>query len=696
MIRRGNLRQERMKGMRKRGIIALIMAVLLLCTVLPAYAADVFAFTERNVTVYEGESIETALRREGAAEAEGELTYTSANRNVALVDQNGVVTGAGKGQTQITASLNTGKRVWKTQLNVRVERHVTKVTLDLRNLSVFRATDDEVAPLIREETMNQVIVVSAGRSIRLNTTVTPDGADRNVIYTSSDNGVARVNGANLQAVQAGECDLTVQSKSEPSVMEVFKILVVQPAKEIRVVSDSREVPAGSTLQLYAEFSPENTSIRRVEWVSKAPNIATVDENGLVTGVRKGQAQIVAKSVDGSGRSGGTYITVTQTAESISLNKTDVTVQTRRNVDLIATVLPRETSDRTVLWSSSDETIATVNNGHVTGVKAGECTITATSRSNPALTASATVHVVQRVTGVKFTTPADTSLDVRTTVQLAWTVEPADATDKTLKFTSSRPGIATVDENGLVTAVKRGATTITASATDGSSARGSVRIIVTQPVEGMSIQYPLYHVQLHGWARIRAMIEPSDANNNGVHWSSADESVVTVKGDKSAASLHGHRKGSTTVTGITDDGGFTSTAEVRVDDYNGAVMIEELYLTDDNRIKLVFRNMSDFIIDRVNFTIYCYDMFGQPMVCNDDGVSTSFDGNYPLELYPNERTEHGRFNFHHFAIADTIGVVEVRITGWVDSEGYRWSIQEDMQPTMSWGRYGVTGFPVGGQ
>ena len=681
--------------MKKSLTVILAALAVLLLAVSPALAADVFQFTEKSITVYEGESLETALRREGEA-AEGEVTYTSANERIAAVTPDGTVTGVAKGQTRITASVSLSRRVMKTQLNVKVEKRVTKVTLDQRNLNVYRSTDETVADLIAVETTSPVIVLSAGRAVRLNTTVTPEGADRNVTYESSDNGVARVNGANLQAVQAGECDLTVASASEPSVREVYRILVVQPVREIRVTAESKEVPVGGTVRVTPEFTPANTSIRKVEWSSRNPNIATVDENGVVTGVQKGQAQIVARSLDGSNRTGATYITVTRTAESISLRETEVTVQTRRNVDLIATVLPRETSDRTVIWSTSDASIATVDRGHVTGVKAGDCVITATSRSNPSLTASATVHVVQRVTKVAFTTQAGASLNVRETLQLAWTVEPENATNQTMKFTSSKPGIATVDQNGTVTAVARGATTITAMATDGSGVRGSVKIVVIQPVEGMYIQYPVYHVQTYGWARIRAMLQPSNANNNGVRWSSSDESIVTVKGDKSAASLRGHRKGTATVTGVTDDGGFTSTAEVRVDDYDGAVMIEDIYLTADGRIRLEFRNVSDFIIDRVDFTISCYDVYGQPIICNTDGESLYFEGNYPLELYPNERTEHGQFNFHHFGVTDPIGAVEVRITGWTDSEGYHWNIDEEMQPVLSWGWIADPAVQTGGQ
>ena len=100
--------------------------------------------------------------------------------------------------------------------------------------------------------------------------------------------------------------------------------------------------------------------------------------------------------------------------------------------------------------------------------------------------------------------------------------------------------------------------------------------------------------------------------------------------------------------------------------------------------ITFRNMSSFTVERVYFTVQCYDTEGEPMVCNTDGTSTSFDGNYPVTLYPGERTEHGYFNFGKGSYSKPLGKVVLHITGWKDSEGYTRNISsEDDQPTMYW-------------
>ncbi|MBQ5557147.1 MAG: Ig domain-containing protein, partial [Aeriscardovia sp.] len=128
------------------------------------------------------------------------------------------------------------------------------------------------------------------------------------------------------------------------------------------------------------------------------------------------------------------------------------------------VLPAEANDKTVTWSTSDSSIATVRNGQITGVKAGVCTVTCTSNSNPDVSASATVTVSQLVTKiVNVNDSSELTLKTGESGQLKWSVQPDDATNKGLTFKSQAPKVATVDANGVVTAVGRGVATITATA-----------------------------------------------------------------------------------------------------------------------------------------------------------------------------------------------------------------------------------------
>jgi len=398
--------------------------------------------------------------------------------------------------------------------------------------------------------------------------------------------------------------------------------------------------------------------------------------------------ITAEAADGSGKTASISLSVEQRPTQVTLKERSLNLIAGQSAMLRATVLPSDAGDRSVLWDTSDPSVATVSSaGRVTAMGRGECTITASSAADPSLTAEATVYVVQRVTGIVFN-EGSVSLPVRTTYQLSWTVQPADATNPAVTFTTGNRRIATVDANGVVTGVARGSTDIYAAATDGSNRRARIRVQVIQPVEGVSIQYGVYHVQLEKYLNIKALISPSNANNTLVHWSLENERIASVKGNgKNIGSVRGLRTGTTTITAVTDDGGYSASAEVRVADFNRAVVVDDLYVEDDNDIRMTFRNRSDFTLERVHFKVECFNTEHEPLVCNTDGESAYFTGYYPLELGPGEYTQHYEFFFRNFLKpSEEIAIVTVTITGWEDSEGYFRSIPEEEQPSLDYWRY----------
>lgn len=677
--------------MKKR--VWMLAAVLTVCLALTgtALAGNVFAFTEKTVTLFEGETYAAALKREGSFEAEAEIVYTSGKPAVATVSEDGTITAVSKGDTTITATMRRdGKQVGRAQMTVKVLRAVQKVTLNTTKLSVYEPGDPAVADLLKEETEHQVIVVPAGTTITLNTTCTPeDASDRAVTYTGSDAGVAKISNKSLQAVQRGECDLTVASKQNPEVTEVFRVLVIQPVKKITVDAGAKKVAAGGTLQLSASYTPENASITGVTWTSVNPGIATVDENGVVTGIQKGRATIKATAVDGSNTAASVTLDVTQSVTAIEFKDPELSVVTGRNVQAAVKVLPANANDKKVKWSSTDEEIATVQNGRITGKKAGICTIVCESVSNPEVVAYANVTVSQLVTKIECANdPAELTLLTGQTLQTRWNVLPEDATNKELTYKGNHPKVFTVDENGVVTATGRGTANVVATAVDAGRKSGTVKVTVIQPVTGVTIEKPLYYVQRGQSASLRAIPEPRNANNQKVDWSSADEGIMTVRSNgTSTGAMTGITPGQTTVIATTEDGGFTAFASVRVGDFNGAVQIENVDVNTNNEIKIVLRNWStDLTMELVNFKVECFNQNEEPMVCNIDGEKTYFEGRYPFTLYPGERTSHGMFRFDNHVINEPLGMVKVTILSWKDANGVTWWIPEYDQTTVTWTRY----------
>ena len=155
---------------------------------------------------------------------------------------------------------------------------------------------------------------------------------------------------------------------------------------------------------------------------------------------------------------------------ITLDKTTATVEEGATVTLTATVTPENATDKTVTWSTSNEAIATVSGGVVTGVKAGEVTITAKAGDKSAtctvtVTAASTEPEVVPVTGVTLSQTAVT-LDIDQSITLKATVAPENATNKAVTWASDKTDIATVDANGKVTAVAAGTANITVTTADG--------------------------------------------------------------------------------------------------------------------------------------------------------------------------------------------------------------------------------------
>lgn len=152
--------------------------------------------------------------------------------------------------------------------------------------------------------------------------------------------------------------------------------------------------------------------------------------------------------------------------SISLDKSSVELIEGESLDLTATISPSDATDKSVQWQSDRTDVATVDrNGHVNALKAGEAMVSVQTNDG-GKTASCRIIVSRKVisvTGVKLD-KSSVELIVGETVVLSATVSPDDATDREVKWSTSNASVATV-ENGLVTALASGTTTISAQAGD---------------------------------------------------------------------------------------------------------------------------------------------------------------------------------------------------------------------------------------
>ncbi|MBR4749264.1 MAG: Ig-like domain-containing protein [Abditibacteriota bacterium] len=239
---------------------------------------------------------------------------------------------------------------------------------------------------------------------------------------------------------------------------------------------------GIVKKLTATVSPSTAENKAVKWTSSDPSVLTVDKNGRITTLAAGKATVTVKTKDGGfkAKCKVTVIDAIIHPESITLNKTSVTIGKDKTVKLKATVNPDNATDKTVKWKSSNSFVASVDSkGVVTGLTPGKAVITAYAADN-GVSAACTVNVKNppepvKVTGVKLG-PSNLTIKVGQTAALTATVLPKNATDKKVVWTSANTKIATVDEKGKVTGVKAGTTFIKVKTDDGSKT-ATARVIV---------------------------------------------------------------------------------------------------------------------------------------------------------------------------------------------------------------------------
>ena len=165
-------------------------------------------------------------------------------------------------------------------------------------------------------------------------------------------------------------------------------------------------------------------------------------------------------------------------ESITLNATELSLQAQKNASVRATVSPFNASNKNLAWTSSDENVARVIDGRITAVKSGTATITATAQDGSGVSASLQVNVFSLVKKIvpdhtRLTLPPDA------TWSLFWEIEPVDADNRELTWTSSNEKVATVNQNGVIYARSKGNCTVTCTSTDGTRVRAAVNVQVKE-------------------------------------------------------------------------------------------------------------------------------------------------------------------------------------------------------------------------
>ena len=307
------------------------------------------------------------LKPENAA---SQLLWISSDSSVIKVEE-GVITALQAGSATLTVRSG----------NVSSACYITVVTGDETTPDVI---DDGKTVAIESISLNQPeLNIVKGNVYPLTVAIKPENAtNKNVTWESSDNTVVKVDEkGNVTAVSSGVAVVKVTAADGKT--SQCTVTVVEEEKqeeinyEISLNNTSASLREGEALQLVETITPDNTHTMAVTWESSNTAIATVS-NGYVTALKEGNVTITATLENGNSASCTISVAKKEVKPIlINLNATYVTLRVGGTSQLTATVLPKESTNKTITWSSSNSNIVSVNsNGKITAKKKGRVVITA--------------------------------------------------------------------------------------------------------------------------------------------------------------------------------------------------------------------------------------------------------------------------------------------------------------------------------
>ncbi len=409
-------------------------------------------------TMRVGETVQYAYNLE-PAEAVNVVKYSvTAGANVVSITEDGLATGLAKGTATIQAITDTGKAVRTMGITVS-------------------------QPIVSVEWMKSPIDMFIGDSYSLQANrdykSLPEGTTGdNITWTSNNVAVATVVASNGQIKAVGAGTTEIVGTTTTGVTTSVVVNVSTPLTGIKI-EEAVVINVGGQRALTAVLDPPDANAGALAWTSTNPQVATVNEYGVITAVAKGECNIVAATTGAaSRRSNPCKVTVALPSRSIKIWSTTAKWKAAYLVKgsslmLKSNVTPSDTTDK-VVWTSSKKKVATVSDtGVVSAKKKGKTTITAKTTSGKK--ASIKITVVKKATPAKKVKMAKKKTIKRNkTIRVNPKLKSTKSTD-TVSWTSSNTAVASVDAYGNILGIKKGKATITVRTASGKTATCKLKV-----------------------------------------------------------------------------------------------------------------------------------------------------------------------------------------------------------------------------
>lgn len=427
-----------------------------------------------------------------------------------------------------------------TESQVSVNKPTVNVTVDLDSISLNKTE----------------LNLEKGVSETLKVTYNPEaaGKGKTVTWSSSDTKVATVSkDGKVTAMAPGTAKITASVDGKTAVCTVN---VTATLKGISLNKSELNLKKGQSEKLVVSYDPADTTDKKdVVWTSSDTSVVSVAADGTVNALKEGTAEITAKVGD---KTAVCKVTVKEIhLNEISLSKAETTIAKGKTETLKVIYNPEDTTDdKTVIWSSGNPEIASVKDGVVTAIKAGTTEITAKVGDKTAV-CKVTVNIpLESIT----ISPSEMRLESGETKSFKVTYNPEDTTDdKTIRWNVEDNTIASVDENGNVTGLKGGVTTVSATSANGLTVSAQVKVLIHTTGLEMSAK----EAEVNRGEEIQLGVNFIPANTDDskdVIWYSTDQEVAVVNQN---GLVTGKKAGTAVIRAVAKDGGFTAECTVTV-------------------------------------------------------------------------------------------------------------------------------------
>lgn len=456
--------------MKKYSKYIFILFIFLLAIIIPTDVfANVIDLHKSSITLGVGhsETIKYTLNEDLNS---SNIVWKSSNEKVAIV-QNGKITAITEGTAIITASINGNNSTCKVIVSSDYIP-ITGISLNKSSLNIVIGTTET---LIKN--------------------ISPSNAtNQDVTWHSSNEDVATINSSGqITAKKTGSTTITVTTSNGYRTTCKVTVIDTISLKEIKLNKTNINIKEHETDTLSISYNPNNATNKNITWKSSNTNVATVDLSGKVTAIQPGTATITAVSNDG-GHVASCKVTVealSKKVSSITLDKTELNLVAGDEAGVKATIQPEYAENKNITWTSSDEKIATVENGVIKAISPGTAEIKVITEDEAKEAFCKVTVVAPPVTKISFS-ETEKTVYVSSKTQLKIIKEPTNSNFENAIWTSSDEKVATVT-NGVVKAITTGKTTITVSNEDKSLTASIEITVINKPKEKLNITIEGYEL-----------------------------------------------------------------------------------------------------------------------------------------------------------------------------------------------------------